>query len=543
MKSSTSVWPAFAGPAVTLALSFGWTSSLHSFKLLALASVAGFGLASIYTAFRKSAKFILTPASIISIVFVVSMSVTITFSSSPRAQQFYGVYGRNLGFLHYLFLLLVFLGVSTLDFKRVWPQVVKSLILVGIFEASYGALQFFGLDPLPWKNPDNWIFGTFGNPDYLSSFLALSSIATIYAALVTKKYIRKLYLLALVIFQSLVILFSSSSQGLILLSVGIFGFILIFSFSRSTILGLYLSILGFVMAFTGILGVFQIGPLRKYLYQDSISYRGDYWRAGIRMFQDNWIHGVGLDSYGDYYRMYRDTIAANRRGLDMVSNSAHNIFIDLAATGGILLLLSYFLILAITAFSILRVFKRSSSVSLEYKILVILWVAFNLQTMISINVPSLAIWGWIFSGLIFTYEYMGASSEALQTKHRSGRKDSVKFSTIISSVLCLVLVVPLINKDVRLANAFSRNLIPEITNALLIYPKDSDQIARVAIAYEKLGREKEALQLANKAIDENPNSSPAWRAIFDNKGTSQSEKRKASLMLKRLDPFSMLNKD
>jgi O-antigen ligase len=118
------------------------------------------------------------------------------------------------------------------------------------------------------------------------------------------------------------------------------------------------------------------------------------------MFQENWLHGVGLDSYGDYFRMYRDTIAANRRGLDVFSNSAHNIFIDLAATGGIVLLLSYLSIVGLVVFSVLRTFKSSTDVSLEFKILVILWIAFNMQTLISINVPSLAIWGWIFSGLI-----------------------------------------------------------------------------------------------------------------------------------------------
>jgi len=537
MKGSARYWPILAGPIVTLALSFGWTATSDSFKLLALGIVAGLALALVTLALRNSARKLLSQEFIAAIFFIFGLSAPIIFSNSPHAQQIYGVSGRNLGFLHYLFLLFVLLGISTLDFKFVWPQILKSLVIVGILEAGYGALQFLGLDPVPWKNPDKWIFGTFGNPNYLSSFLALSAIATFYVALVEKRFVYKIYWSALALFQSGIVLLSASSQGLILLSFGVCGFISIVSFNRSRILGISSLISTLLAGLVGVLGIFQIGPLSKYLYQDSVSYRGDYWRAGIRMFKDNWLHGVGLDSYGDYFRMYRDNIAANRRGLDVFSNSAHNIFIDLAATGGIVLLLGYLSLIGIVAFSVARAFKSSSVVSLEYKILVILWVAFNLQTVISINVPSLAIWGWIFSGLILAYENVRNPIKTLQRVQKKGLQKSSVTTSTVCCLFCIALVAPLINRDVKLADALSKNQISEISHALLINPKDADQIAGVAIAYEKLGRSNEALALARSAISENPNSPRAWKIILESREASLLDKDRAKIALLRLDPY------
>ena len=536
MKRITQRWPIFAGPIVTFALSFGWTANPDSFKLLALGFVAGFGLASIALAVNKSFAILISPFFVIAYIFLIGLFIPLISSNSPLSQQIYGVAGRNLGFLHYFFLIIICLGISTLQSRHLWPRTLKSLVFVGSLEAGYSSLQLLGLDPVPWRNPENWTLGTFGNPNYLSSFLALSAIGTLYFGLAEKKFVRRLFWSLLAISQVAIIILSASSQGLILLSFGICGYISILSFNRSRILGISTLVSTFVVGLVGILGIFQFGPLSQLLYQNSVSYRGDYWRAGIRMFQENWFHGVGLDSYGDYYWMYRDTIAANRRGLEVFSNSAHNILIDLAATGGIILLLGYVSIVGIVLFSVFKAFKGSRKVSLEYKILVILWVAFNLQTMLSINVPSLAIWGWIFSGLIITYEKMAKPDETYRKRQQKGYITIVS----ISCILFLGLVTPLINRDVKLANAIATNMISEISLVLMSFPKDADQTAVVAEAYRKLGRDKEALELAKSAISENPNSPRAWKIILESREASLVDKDRAKIALLRLDPYFLV---
>lgn len=543
MRKSNFSWISIAGPFVTLTLSFGWTDDFNSFKLLSLGLVAGLALSVILIKFSESLKVVLSPSFFVAAIFTSSLLLPIFFSNSPLVQQIYGVYGRNLGFLHYLFLTLIFIGTSFSAGKLVFRQVIISITCLGVFEAVYGLLQFTGLDPIPWQNPDKWVFGTFGNPNYLSSFLALSTITTLYLLISKKAFRAKLVFLAIAILQLTTILMSASTQGLILLVFGFFAFFVNKSFSYSKTLGSASIICGLFAAAIGVLGIFQHGPLERFIYQDSISYRGDYWRAGIKMFQSNWLHGVGLDSFGDFYRMYRDATAANRRGLSMVSNSAHNLFIDLSATGGIFVLLSYFLILGLVLLSIIRKFRDTSEITLEYKVLVILWLAFNLQTIISINVPSLAIWGWIFSGLIVSYD----NNYELNSKNgrkQIGRNRNRQF--LVNSaccIICISIVIPLVTRDIKFSQSLSKNEIPEISRSVLAFPRDADQISGIAKAYEKLGKSKESLELAKRAVFENTNSARAWQVIFNNHEANQFDKKKAELALKVLDPFYLANHD
>jgi O-antigen ligase len=538
MKKQVRLWALFAGPLVTLALGFGWTfDNVNTVKLLALGFVAGFAVGEIILVVRKSPKVLLSPIFMVALLFLVGLLVPLVFSTSPVAQQIYGVSGRNLGFLHYFFLLLILLGISTLNAKAIWPKILRLIAVLGAFQAGYGFLQSVGLDLFPWENPDKWIFGTFGNPNYLSSFLSLSAIATAYLALAETKRATKIVCYLGALFQSGVVLLSDSSQGLILLAFGLFAIIMIVIFQRSKVLGWLFFSLGSLAALLATFGIFQSGPLSRFLYQDSVSYRGDYWRAGIRMFQENWVYGVGLDSYGDYYRMFRDATAANRRGLDIVSNSAHNLFIDLAATGGIFLLVGYVLVLGLVSLSILRSFRSVSKVTLEYKILIILWLAFNLQTIISINVPSLAIWGWIFSGLILAYNNQENFSENVNRKIAKKNQRSFIVVSSICCLACMTFVSPLISRDVQLNKALSENAAPGITQAILTFPRDADQIVQMAIAFEEVGLDKESLELAKRAISENSNSARAWKFLVTSSIADSVDKDSAVKALNYLDPF------
>jgi O-antigen ligase len=537
MKSRVRLWALFSGPSITLALGFGWTlDQVNTIKLLTLGFFAGLAAAEIITVARKSPRILLSPTFVVAMFFLLALLVPLVLSNSPTTQQIYGTSGRYLGLLHYFFLLLILLGSSTLRARAIWPKILKSIVLLGTFEAIYGCLQQIGLDILPWENPNNWVFGTFGNPNYLSSFLALSSTATAYVAIVEKITATRFLWCGSVLFQIYVIFISDSSQGLILVSFSLFAILLIIVFQRSKTLGWILSSVGSLAALLASFGVFKNGPLAKYLYQDSISYRGDYWRAGIRMFRENWVTGVGLDSYGDYYRMYRDTTAANRRGLDVVSNSAHNLFIDLAATGGIILLGGYLLILGLVSLSILQAHRTGLTLTFEYKILVVLWLAFNLQSIISINVPALAIWGWIFSGLILGYSNEGKYSQLF---NNGGRKKGNSY-VIIGSVccaICVAFVSPLINRDVKLNDALKKNDSRAITQAVLSFPRDADQIAQMAMAFKDAGLGKESLGLARKAISENYNSPRSWQVVLESPMTNPDVKDKAKEVLKILDPF------
>ena len=87
----------------------------------------------------------------------------------------------------------------------------------------------------------------------------------------------------------------------------------------------------------------QVGPLKEYLYKSSVSVRGFYWRAGYQMFIDHPLTGVGVDRYGVYFKQYREVQYPLNYGFSLNSTNAHNVPIQLFATGGIFVGIFYLL--------------------------------------------------------------------------------------------------------------------------------------------------------------------------------------------------------
>lgn len=541
MRKRTLYWALSAGPLVTFSLGFGITSDINIFKLLVLGIISGFSLALIVREAGNDPTLLRSNTFIVGWIFILALLVPIFFSSSPKAQQFFGTYGRNLGFLHYLFLTLIFLGVSRVETKAFIPLFLKSIVVVGTIESFYGVTQFLGFDPLPWNNSDKWVIGTFGNPNYLSSFLALAITTNIYLSLLEKRPKYRILLWFVAMFQFSAMVLTASTQGLILLSLGCCALIVNQSFVNSIRSGLITLTISSIFATSGLFGIFQTGPLTRYLYQESVSFRGDYWRAGLNMFQSNWKQGVGLDSYGDFYRMYRDEIAAHRRGLDVFSNSAHNLLIDLAATGGIFLLVSYLGLLGLVLLKIYKEIKHTPKSNQDFNLLIVLWMMFNLQTLISINVPSLAIWGWIFSGLIIAYKSEVEPNMRFDKKQIKRLRNQQALANLLCCILTISSVFPLLNRDLKFLHALTNNDFQETARVVSRFPRDSDQIARLAESFQKVGRGKESLALAKLAVLENHNTSRAWKLIYTNEYSSFSDKARAKNALIKLDPYYAVN--
>jgi tetratricopeptide (TPR) repeat protein len=157
----------------------------------------------------------------------------------------------------------------------------------------------------------------------------------------------------------------------------------------------------FLVFIVALAGMLQQGPFEKFLYKNSVSLRGHYWRAGLNMFRDNVFTGVGIDSYGSYFRLYRDPSFPLSYGYDLTSNNAHNVPIQMFATGGIFVGLTY---LSIVFFIIYRFIKGVKKLDgNEFNFICgafAAWIAFQAQSIVSIDNIGLTIWGWILGGLI-----------------------------------------------------------------------------------------------------------------------------------------------
>jgi len=282
--------------------------------------------------------------TIFTVLFFLAMLASVISSHAPMSQMLFGTFGRNTGFLTYLSLLFIFFSTALVrsdDFSR---KLIKALMFVGIVNVFYGVLQLTKHDPLPWNNTYRTILGTFGNPDFVSAFLGMTVVVSL--ALLSAKSAgwkqRCAYFafIALTLFE---IKKSHAIQGfaVTVIGVAVIGFFLVRSRFKSIWATISYSALIGVVGFVALMGSLQKGPLSQIMYKVSISLRGEYWAAAINTTKSHPFFGVGMDSFGDWYRRERRPSAIGLPGVNTVVNTAHNVFLDMAANGGLFLLISY----------------------------------------------------------------------------------------------------------------------------------------------------------------------------------------------------------
>ena len=535
----------FAAVLTTLAVS-PWFSldPINLPKMVALV-VSGFMafmtvLPSLKFAFGGRARW----ALILGILFILQLTIVLFVDDSPLSQQFFGTFGRNTGYLSYLALALVFV-VAAISMDRAGAtRLVYGLLLVGVFNAGYGLMQFFGADPINWSNPYNSILGTLGNPNFASSLLGMAAIASLaWAFGKAPDLVRK----ALGVGVSILALFlayeSDSIQGVAIALVGfsILGYqvlskVLGWRWARIPYLGVVLS--GFVLS---VMGALQKGPLSSLIYQASVTYRGDYWRAGIEMTKDYPVFGVGLDSYGDYYRAYRAIEAVERRGPDITANSAHNVFIDISSTGGLPLLLIYLLILAFAFRSAFRLLASAKSFDWVAVSLVGAWAAYLAQSAISINQLGLAVWGWVLPGAIIGLDLnrdLVVSGEKRGPTRRSDLPAKNYLSGVLGGIVGLVVVIWPFNYDAGFRNAVEAGDPQKIIAAAQAFPKNNYQINFAANAFVENKLEDNAQLLFRLSTENNPRDFYAWQGVSNSTTIAPEERAKILETMRSLDPLN-----
>ena len=260
---------------------------------------------------------------------------------------------------------------------------------------------------------------------------------------------------------------------------------------------------------------------------------------------DNPIFGVGLDSYGDWYRRSRTIEATLRRGPDVTSNAAHNVFLDISSYGGFPLILIYIALMVLVVVSAVKVIKRSQGFNAGFVGLVAGWVAFQGQSIISINQIGLALWGWVLSGLIIGYEINRRDGEVFEEK-KQGKKatktDQASAGTTVGIFIGLILGA-LIGMPPYLASAKYKSALETsnptvIQEAAYIWPLDASRMIQVSMTLNDNKLEAQGLEVALDAVESFPDNYAVWATLSVMKSATASQKAEALAQMKRLDPLN-----
>jgi O-antigen ligase len=443
--------PILFASAVTIVVIPSLMDPINIPKMMLLVLGAGITLGIFWKDFRNLWQQDSRLLLLISSWFAFALVLATIFSPQPLFNSVVGAWGRNNGSLTYISLLVLFLAIALQKSSTPAIHAIKALSVLGFGCAGYGILQTRGLDPISWANPGNKIILTLGNSNFAGALMALTAIATlVHTVKFSRTNLARTLFSISYLTQMYLILKSDALQGLIisLLGSGLFlGFLLSFSkLKHAKSLGIAWWFSFLAISFMSLISVFGIGPLASTIspYLSSLRDRYYHWLAAINMMKDNFIFGVGIDSFGDYYRLNRVQAAIDARGTAMTgTNNAHNTFFQIGATGGIVLLSAYLALTFYIAYRAVRTLKVHDDKVLVGALFSI-WIAFQAQSVVSIDQIGLVVWGWILSGCIVSISFHVPAKNSGQKKSEKNQRTQESSGMGLTKVNLIVMVVGLI---------------------------------------------------------------------------------------------------
>jgi O-antigen ligase len=481
-------------------------------------------------------------------------AAALLIASIASPQGFYrtlvGVWGRNNGALTYCALLIIFLSLASMRSMESSKFFIQSLTVLGFLGALYGWMQNVGADLISWENPGNKIILTLGNSNFASALLALTSIATLTLVLraTSKPWLRVTLFMSFLV-QMYLTMKSDALQGLLVLLIGssiLFGLVLTFS-NRLMFKKFALVWWGVIatLGIIGISGIFGNGPLSTLLNPNlrSLQDRFYHWVAALNMIKDNLLFGVGIDSFGDYYRGFRVLEAIQLRGTATSStNNAHNTIMQIGATGGLVLLFAYLALIVFTAYRAVIAFKKNDDKILVSGIFCI-WIAFQIQSLVSIDQIGLVVWGWAASGCLVALSFVRLEQNKLKRATRIApvvkksptiRSNANSLLLIVVGLLPSILLIPTVQNEYRLrekiielVSSSSEDALSVNAQKLYLEARKSDQPELRLQALQYLLQTKSSdlsLELATTTTEQFPNSFESWDAlarIYEAKGEKE----------------------
>ena len=545
---------AFGGFFTTIfLLSGGVTDPVNATKFLSLGVTGGAILGLIIYMKISGLVLFYRPLFAVTGFFLIFSLTSVWQSESPFVQNLYGEYGRNNGFFTYLFLSIVLIGASLLRAPKSFSRVINGLIFAGIVNMIYCLWVIAFGDFIGWNNPYGNILGTFGNPNFIGSFLGIFfSVVLAYGVNSDSPKWLKVLLLPILGLIGFVIVDSSAIQGRVVaaLGTGLVLFFLIRSKFNLIVQASY-SILAIFIGILGIAGALQRGPFVEYIYKNSVSLRGQYWLAGWNTGEMNPFFGSGMDAFGDWYRRARDLRAIELPGVNTVVNTAHNVPMDMFAFGGWPLFLSYLGIVSLGVAAVIKFVLRTKQYDVIGVSLVVAWIGYQAQSIISINQIGLAIWGWILTGALIGYEiYTREKAEtdikislSKKSVRNQNRSDSGQL-TILASIFSLVgllIALPPLAADSKWRSAQKLGTVEAVEESMkpsLFNPQNSVKYATNIQTLEQSNLNELAHKYALEATAWNPESYDLWRILYFIKNSTPGERALALKNMKRLDPLN-----
>ena len=522
-----------------------FTDPVNLPKFIALASMS-FAL-SIYSgvfqkknfgfqlAYNRVKRISQAPIEIAIALFLIGLLVSTISSSSPFT-GFFGLSGRRNGFITYVAMFLVYLIAKKISVSNTLNSFMRALTLVGTFQASYMLIQFLNLDPISWTTVhENKMFGTLGNPNFSSAFLAIALPAMVYCTFteIISKKMKFFYALGTCASVFALIL-SGVYQGLISVAASLLIVISVYFYKNSNHSLKWISVL--ILLSTSIfvsLGLFQKGPLGSIFAKDTFDLRANaYWPIAFDMGAQQPIFGVGAEQFINYFPKYFTPELKGKYG-QVTADNAHNYIIHFFAEGGAIVILPYLAFLVLFSVLILtRLTKCQPNEKFLHLASLGVWTAYLAQMLVSIDTMGISVWIWLMMGILLGGKNRGFSPTASplnlkdkmsKTVEQSAKKNynARRGASIALGAFVFTLLAPLAFLDnkvwhlegaLRTSNSavVTQDDLESLNRAANIWSFDPTLLSRSSSILLSYGQQKEGFNLLNRSTLMNPDSPSIW---------------------------------
>ena len=376
---------------------------------------------------------------LLSCILVLAASIgSMLMRDVSMTRTLWGLWGRNNGLLTILALIVIALSMNIYALQRDFVgRFFRSLELASIAFIFYGFLQMIGSDPIAWSKQGE-IFSFFGNTNFASAIFSLCASTFLILILFeeTPKWLRlsRIALFALTLY---LLVGTSSIQGLAALFISSVLLLFIRINLKQKIHKFIFLVAAFGLGFILFLGTVGFGPFGTLISQYTVQLRYQYWLVGLKIGNLSPIWGVGVDSYGDFFRNQRPESLALKTSIDLTTNNAHNVFVQAYATLGILGFVAVLIPVLLGIYFGFKVLLANSISGIERSVVAVLMSLWSIA-FFSIDNISIAIWNYAFLGLTFgIYAKFRLSSESRSSASHKRKSDidGTKYIALLMSGL------------------------------------------------------------------------------------------------------------
>jgi len=510
---------------------------------------------------------------------VAAVLVSTVASDHPEI-SFTGVAVRYSGALTYIAYAVILRSAARCASGRSVRMLVLAFAAANDGVVCYGLVQAFGRDPLQWATSLSFgvdTISTLGNPNFASAFTAISLPCLVGLALSQEGYLPGRILSAAAVGPAAVALgHFRSLQGQFAVMATVIVLLVWLSARRGRAL---LESAVFVVVFIGVLGVAPLMASRGFMVVvvgatatallilalirrekkwgppvaaaeksrtlssrrlwllpvtavpvaglfllrgsnrigQALGERMWFWDVGVRLFLDRPLFGNGLETYGTRFAELRPTEHAMASPTHL-TNTVHSVPLGLLLGGGLVLGAVYVAINGLAAWCGVRAIRRASGDDrIRLASVVAAWLAFHLQSLVSVDVAGLGVLYWILTGVLLGHGLGDrVRSVALPWIPRGRELSRPRIGVFVAVAAVLValwsgpVLAPLradrYHHHAMLALARSEPdvALARIEEARRLQPSNAIYAKMVANIHRSAGRYPEALEMSEQAAELQP---------------------------------------